>query len=71
MADVGSNDLEHHFGEEGNDFIQGTHKAGKQYIYGGDDHDRMIGGDGLTMDGVIIGNGGDDRIYGGNNAAGG
>ena len=36
-------------------------------MYGGDGHDRMVGGDGLTGAVNIIGNGGDDIIYGGNN----
>ena len=63
---------EYHFGEEGNDYVLGSHKAtGDQYIYGGDGHDRLVGGDGVFADyGFIAGNGGDDIIYGGHKMTG-
>ena len=72
VEDAVKNMSEYHFGEEGNDYIHGSHKAtGDQYIYGGDGHDRLVGGDGITGDyQQIAGNDGDDIIYGGNNIMG-
>ena len=66
------NASEYHFGEEGNDYVHGSHKAtASQYIYGGDGHDRLVGGDGVFADyGFIAGNGGDDIIYGGHKMTG-
>ena len=66
------NATEYHFGEEGNDYVHGSHKAtDSQYIYGGDGHDRLVGGDGIVADyGAIFGNDGDDIIYGGHKLTG-
>ena len=39
------NSIDSFFGQGGNDVISGTHFAKGQYLYGGDGHDKMYGGD--------------------------
>jgi Ca2+-binding RTX toxin-like protein len=55
-------------GQAGNDVIRGTHKAGAQYLYGGDGEDKLYGGDGQTDSTkvqIMTGNAGDDWLEGG------
>jgi len=60
-------------GQAGNDVIRGTHKAGAQYLYGGDGEDKLYGGDGQTDAAkfqVMSGNAGDDWLEGGDGFTG-
>ena len=62
-----------YFGGDGNDYITTQHTStGEGLIYGGNGEDIIIQGDGGSASyGFLVGNDGDDKIYGGHvNTAG-
>ena len=61
---------ERFYGGEGNDYILGTHKVAYGSLFGNEDHDIMIAGDGVTSRLSMMGNDGDDKVYGSSSAAG-
>ena len=61
---------EFYFGGEGNDYIATAHDSdGLTYVYGGKGHDIIVQGDNSDVGdyGWLVGNDGDDKIYGGDN----
>ena len=73
VASGEENLLDKFMGQAGNDVIRGTHKAGAQYLYGGDGEDKLYGGDGQTdaeKYQVMTGGAGDDWLHGGDGFTG-
>jgi Ca2+-binding RTX toxin-like protein len=68
VASGQENVADYAWGQAGNDVVRGTHKAGAQYLYGGDGEDKLYGGDGQTDANkvqIMSGNAGDDWLEGG------
>ena len=56
---------EYGFGGAGDDIVRGTHRTTTlQILYGGDDEDKVYGGDSTDFN-LLVGNAGDDWIEGG------